>query len=339
VLKWQTLSVDNEVIGYLGFSLHHNSGSQRELEFLERQSNNFLLFGLFALIASGAFALPIASFLVRPIRKLQSATENLSHGDFKTRVTVSGNDELAQLGQHFNHLAKTLEENEHQRRRWVADISHELRTPVTFIKGQIESFVDGIRKADNKNLLALEKQINQLNKLINDLYQLSLSELGALNYKKSDQLVCPIIESVITSVETAYKNKNLDLKVNNTLNDEYRQFLDPDRLEQLLLNLLTNSLRYTDTPGLVSLTCVEKNNALMLIVQDTPPGVPEQDLPHLFETLYRSESSRNRDYGGAGIGLAICKNIINAHNGSIAAEASEQGGLRIVCTLPTSPEL
>ncbi len=338
VLNWRPLNVDGELVGYLGFSLHHHKSSQRELKFLKKQSNNFLLFGIIALVVSGAFALPIAALLVKPIKRLQSATENLSQGNFQTRVEISGHDELAQLGQHFNHLAKTLDDNQKQRRRWVADISHELRTPVTFIKGQIESFVDGIRPTDTKNLLALEKQINQLNTLINDLYQLSLSELGALNYKKKTQLIHPIIESITLGVEAAYREKALELNTTISLPENYRLLIDSDRLEQLLLNLLTNSLRYTDAPGLVTLTCSHENDDLKIVIEDTKPGVAEQDLPQLFDTLYRSDSSRNRDYGGAGIGLAICKNIINAHHGSIGAELSKLGGLKITCLIPSKSQ-
>ncbi|WP_460047573.1 ATP-binding protein [Sessilibacter sp. MAH2] len=335
-ITWQNLSIDGKTIGFVGFEIPKRLKSQSELHFLRNQTNNFVVIGLLALIASAAFAFPLAAILVKPVQKLQRATARLIDGKYDARVEIRGQDEIATLGKYFNELAQTLEANREQRKRWVADISHELRTPVTFLKGQIEAFIDGIRKPNKDNLEALNTHINQLTQLINDLYQLSVSELGALNYQKHETDLKALVDQVRTTVEPAFIEKGLNLRFSSNV-DCVSMLIDRQRFEQLLLNLLNNSLNYTDAPGQVELLLERNGRKLMLVIQDSAPSVDAIHLGKLFDPLYRAENSRNRNSGGAGIGLAIVKNIVIAHDGTIKAEVSPLGGLKIIIELPSTP--
>lgn len=336
-IQWTELGPRAAPIGYLGYARPQKLRSPREVEFLKRQTDNFAVIGIFSLVITAAFAFPLAAFVVRPIRKMEASTQALSRGEFTCRVDHNSNDELGSLAQHFNHLAETLEANEKSRRTWVADISHELRTPVTFIKGQIEAIIDGIRPASPANLRALEAQINHLSKLIDDLYQLSLSELGGLAYKKQWQPVATIIAQAADQSAAALAERGLTFTLDMRLPDNLRLFIDAGRMLQLLNNLLLNSLRYTDAPGSVLLSAEVSGESVLIRIEDSAPSVADEDLPKLFNRLYRADSSRNSATGGAGIGLALCRNVAEAHHGQISAEHSSHGGLKITVELPLQP--
>ncbi|WP_317930195.1 ATP-binding protein [Halioxenophilus sp. WMMB6] len=331
---WLALENHDQIVGFVGYSLPKQLRSPREVSFLRQQNYNFVTIGLFALVINAALAVPLAALLVRPIRRLEASTQALSRGEFHTRIDRLSNDELGSLAHHFNELAATLEANEQSRRNWVADISHELRTPVTFIKGQVEALIDGIRPTSRENLQALESQINHLSKLIDDLYQLSLSELGGLNYRKQWLPITPLLQQAVAQIADSMASKGLSFGFDNQLPEQCSLFIDADRISQLLHNLLMNSLRYTDAPGQVLLTASANQQSLQITLEDSSPGVDEAELPKLFERLYRADSSRNSQSGGAGIGLTLCRNIVTAHGGTIALSLSPLGGLRAIIEFP-----
>jgi len=332
--NWTPLLSNNQIIGYLGYGVPKRLKTPREVKFLKRQSDNVLAIGALALVISGVFAFPLAAFLVRPIKRLETSTKALTRGDYQTRVHQISNDELGSLALHFNELAATLEANQQSRRKWVADISHELRTPVTFIKGQIEALIDGIRPTNKENLQALETQINHLSKLIDELYQLSQSELGGMNYKKHWLPVAAQIDLAARQAAAVMVDKGLNFTVQNQVAVDYLLFLDESRFAQLLNNLLANSLRHTDAPGEVRLLAISDEERLTLILEDSAPGVADEELPKLFDRLYRADHSRNSETGGAGIGLTLCRNIVDAHGGKITLRQSDLGGLKVIVTLP-----
>jgi len=220
------------------------------------------------------------------------------------------------------------------RKQWVSDISHELRTPIAVLKGQIEAMIDGIRPSDKDSLKQLNNNIDQLGKLVNDLYQLSLSDQGSLNYRKENIQFAPVVTQAISDFDTEFEHKGIAIKLINSAKETDMVFADTSRLQQLLANLLTNTLRYTDAPGELTIRLSATTDTIQLELNDSSPGVSDTDLPQLFDRLFRAEKSRNRANGGAGLGLSLCKNIVQAHNGSIIATQSNLGGLRIVIKLP-----
>ena len=217
--------------------------------------------------------------------------------------------------------------------QWIADISHELRTPLSVLRAEIEALQDGVRQMTPERLNSLHSEVMNLNRLVNDLYELSMSDIGALNYQKQLIDVSETLNKTLESHQDEFDSKNITVAFEP--DSKPRQInADPERLQQLFSNLLINTLRYTDAGGKLEIKLDRDKSRVLIIFEDSAPGVPDDDIPHLFERLYRVESSRNRETGGTGLGLAICKNIVEAHEGNIVAETSTLGGLKITIDLP-----
>ena len=328
------INKQGELVGYLGIRPNRQLTDYYDLRFSARQVREFLLIALVTIVIAFILILPLSRNLVKPINKLAGATRDLSSGNYKVRIPVDSNDEIGHLSRDFNSLANTLEQNENARRQWIADISHELRTPLTIMRGEIEAMQDGIRQVNPERLNALHNEVMNLNRLIGDLYELSLSDIGALSYHKRDVDAGEIINISLAALSDDFSEKNIKVSIQKDADCKYGLFADPDRLQQLFTNLLTNSLRYTDTGGELRISLGRTKGKLVIGFQDSGPGVDSNDLPRLFERLYRVDSSRNRKTGGAGLGLSICKNIVEAHEGTISAQASPMGGLWINIELP-----
>jgi two-component system sensor histidine kinase BaeS len=274
--------------------------------------------------------------LVKPIKEIAAATHSIASGRYATRISSSSSSELGQLARDFNAMALTLEKNEKERRQWVADISHELRTPVAVLQGEIEALLDGIHKITPETIRSLHAETLRLKYLVEDLYQLSLSDLGTLTYQKEYLDPIDVLRDSVESYRTEFDRKHISLTLDVSGNVKTTAFADRERLNQLFLNVLENSLRYTDAGGELRVGAQVDNDFLTIEFQDSEPGVCARDRERLFERFYRVEGSRNRDSGGAGLGLAICKNIVDAHEGMISAHESPLGGLLIRIALPVS---
>lgn len=335
-LKLHPITVDGRDVGYLGQIPRNKLSDELDLLFLKQQSKAFMLLAFVMVIVCFLVGFPIAAHLVKPIKRLTEGTQKLIAGDFKTIIPVTSHDELGMLSNNFNSLANTLKENEKIRRQWLADISHELRTPLAILKGEIEAIQDGIRPSTPEAISSLHSEIEHLNNLINDLYELSMSDIGALNYKKSNINPLIILQSTIDSFEMEFKNSGIDLLFNQKLKNQPMILGDSVRLKQLFSNILKNTLRYTNSPGKLEIQVEQRNTSILFHFKDSSPGVDLDEYPLLFDRLYRVESSRNRATGGAGLGLSICKNIVTAHNGEISAKASPYGGIWVSIQLPIS---
>ncbi|MBN2645746.1 MAG: HAMP domain-containing protein [Desulfuromonadaceae bacterium] len=334
-LKLTPLHCRDELIGYLGYQPIQQLTEDRHLHFLREQKLTFILVALIIVVVSALLSLLLARRLVQPLSQLARATHQLSGGDFSCRVPVAGSDELGRLATDFNLLALTLEKNEQARRQWVADISHELRTPIGVLRGEIEALQDGVRQPDAQALQSLHSETLHLTRLVDDLYQLTLSDLGALNYRKVRLELTPLLERLLRRYEDDFRRHGLKLVMNGAADLDTQLFGDPERLQQLFSNLLDNSLKYTDPGGTLQVTLQSGGkDQLLILFDDSGPGVGENELPRLFDRLYRVESSRNRQTGGAGLGLAICRNIAEAHQGTISAHPSALGGLSIRLLFP-----
>src|SRR5690606_14069086 len=324
-----------ETVGYLLVRPLKLLTEDMDLEFQARQTRVMLVVLLVSLVVALSVSALLAKHLVAPIRRITQATHSLASGRYDTRITATTADELGELAEDFNRLAASLEQHDRLRREWTADISHELRTPLAVIRGEIEALQDGIRPLNQAALASLHSETGLLTKLVDDLYQLSLSDVGALNYRMESLDLQQSLSQAVELYRADYERRGLDLRFEPLPSDQpVSLFADPARLQQLFQNLLQNSLRYTDAPGQLHVHGQVQADRLELLFDDTGPGVPESALPHLFDRLYRVDSSRNRASGGAGLGLAICRNIVTAHGGQIDAEPSPLGGLRIRIALP-----
>ena len=322
-----------KVIGYLGLRRHRGFSGQIESLFVVQQQKNLAWIMVGLLLMAIFVAFPLSSHLVKPVKQLLQATKKLIAGRFDARIETDRDDELGDLANDFNFLAKTLEENQAIRRQWIADIAHELRTPLAVLRGEIEALQDGIRSLDAVALTSLAEEARQLSALVDDLHELSLADLGGLAYRKEPVDLADIIESALETFGVAFAEANIeiqqDIAARPVLEGDYQ------RLVQLFNNLAQNTLRYTDAGGRLSVSLHIQAGMAQVIWSDSAPGVPDVALPHLFDRFYRVENrSRNRKTGGSGLGLAISQSIISAHNGKITAQHSPLGGLQLTILLP-----
>ncbi|MCP5077982.1 MAG: HAMP domain-containing protein [Psychromonas sp.] len=329
------IKVDGEVVGYLAITSKNDFTDNLDLKFVEDSKYYLAMSFLVIFLITTIISILLSRHLVNPIKHLESQIRLLNKGKYKTKIEIKGKDELASLAQNFNDLAQTLDRNKISRDIWLANVSHELRTPVAIIKAEIEAMLDGVRILDFNALNSLAEEINHLQKLISDLATLSHSDIGAMSYQKQKINFAELCQSNLQRHQSSAKQLNLSLNINIPMK-KVAVWGDVTRLNQLIDNLLTNCFKYTQSPGSIFISLNKEKNCVSIIIEDTTPSVPTASLPKLFDHLYRVESSRNRKTGGAGIGLALCKNIIEAHQGSISAEKSEHGGLLIQCKLPTT---
>lgn len=333
-LTMRPITHQGKAIGYLGLVPFTELSHSGDLLFVEQQTESFVLITIVMVGLSLLLTFPVTSHLLRPINLLTDGTRKLIAGHRNTRIPVSTGDELGRLSADFNILAMTLEKNERNRQLWVADISHELRTPLAVLRGEVEALQDGIRRPDPDTIAALHGEIIHLERMVNDLYELSMSDIGALNYKRVEVNPAGILAGTIELFEQRISQKGLRLITDLGEEDSCSVLADPDRLQQLFANVLENSIRYTDSPGTIKVKVEAGNDLVFIHVQDSSPGVPEEQLPRLFDRLFRVEGSRNRATGGAGLGLAICKNIVDAHQGKIEADSSPLGGIWVKIQFP-----
>ncbi len=328
--------VNRELVGHLGVVPLKEVTESRDIGFLKQQSRALLVFAGVLLVLAALVAVMLARYVSKPLKALAKASHKLTEGAFDTRVPVDSGDEIGDLARDFNHLAHTLQQNEEARQRWVAEISHELRTPLAVLRGEVEAVQDGVRPLGPKTLRSLHSEIMCLSKIVDDLYELSLADIGALNYRVVMLNPFEVLERALGGFSGRLSQKGLSLESELPEDTGLRMFGDPDRLFQLFSNLLENSCRYTDSGGKIKVSGRFLSNRVAFRLEDSLPGVAEKDLNRLFDRLYRVESSRNRLHGGAGLGLAICQNIVEAHGGEIRAEQSSLGGLAVEIVFPLS---
>jgi two-component system sensor histidine kinase BaeS len=231
-----------------------------------------------------------------------------------------------------NQLAENLERNRSARHRWMADIAHELRTPVAILKGEIEALADGVRKPDKQVLTSLVEEVDQLACLVDDLQTLALADAGALDLRREPLDLCGLIQQVATAFRERLAERGITLELD--LPQGVTAVGDARRLRQLMHNLLENCARYADPEGWVRIGVSATPTGVSLSVEDSGPGVSDTRLERLFDRFYRGDESRSRAGGGSGLGLSICRNIVEAHGGRIRAARGDSGGLAVYIELP-----
>lgn len=325
--------IDRELQGYIGLERLKRVNQRRDQLFVASQTDSFLWISLLA-SALGIFcAYFLARWMVGPINEINQAMQALRAHDYQKRLTKKSKDEIGELVQSFNHLAQTLEQHEKSQQQWIADISHELRTPLATLRGEIEALQDGVRKLSLQQMDSLHEEVLHIQRIVDDLHQLALSDLGALRYQFSPTDITAIIERVVNQFEISLTEKLITVDFQSDENIPEISG-DDSRLLQAFTNLMQNSSRYTHQGGkIVISTSVEKNN-VKVIWQDSAPGVSDAALPQLFNRLYREETSRNRQQGGSGLGLSIVAAIVKSHQGRIKAEHSPTGGLTLTLLFP-----
>ncbi len=327
--------VDDHVVGWIARTPYRRLSSAADLAFQQEQLRAAWIIAGFALGLAAVVALVLAHTFLQPLKNLAAATHRLAAGAYGTRVPVRSRDELGRLAGDFNRLAEALERNEALRRRFMADVSHELRTPLAVLRAGLEALEDGVRPLTRESVCALQSEVSSLGKLVEDLYQLALADVGALAYRKERSDVAEVLEQTIEAFHARVAERGLRLE--KDISKNLFILADADRLQQAFRNLLENTLRYTDRGGRLRICAHRENKHAVIEFEDSSPGVPAESLPHLFERFYRVESSRSRANGGAGLGLAIVRSVVEAHGGEIAAAPAALGGLRVTIHFPAEP--
>ncbi len=327
------IKTNNVNVGWLGVASIRGIKLPEEQAFITALRNNLLIGLGLGLAVAALLAGFLARHLSRPVNNVAAGIRALAAGDFNINVETKGSDEIARLGDDVNRLSSALSEHETARKRWMSDMAHELRTPLSIIKGELEAMSDGIRPLDKEQLDSVRDEVNHLSVLVDDLHNLTLTDSGALAYKMQILDFDELVQLAVDGLRGQALEKNLKLSYTKP-QQRTRLQGDEQRLRQLLRNLMDNAVRYTDPGGGISVVLKQDKQQVHLTISDTAPGANAEECERLFERLYRMEGSRNRNSGGSGLGLAICRNIVEAHGGTIRALPGPEGGLMITTTLP-----
>ncbi len=325
----------NEItIGWLGLKLVSDIHHPLEANFFKAQKKAFYFMAAGIFILAVFISYLLSRHLLAPIKELVKGTKAMSSFDFDTKIIVNSKDELGRLAADFNSMAKTLKHYEKIRKSWISDISHELRTPISILKGKVEAFQDGIRKVTPDALSFLHNDIKRLEKLVEDLHLLSLADSENLLIRKKKIRPLKILKTTLNSFQLRLEKQSIHVQTDLSANSDFSLFASKEQIERLFTNLIENTLRYTDSPGELTITHNINGKWFELYFEDSSPGVPNDSLNLIFNRLYRAEKSRNRALGGSGLGLSICKQIVENHNGFIISDHSKQGGLKLTIKLP-----
>ena len=269
---------------------------------------------------------------VNPLADVIYAAGAVSNGKLDTRISSKGQQDLRSLSDSFNEMASALERNDRERREMFADIAHELRTPLSIIRGRLEGIVDGIYSADGSQVSMALEQTYLLERLVDDLRLLTLAETRELPFEIRQVDLHQLAQHTLDLFSAEAREKNISLSLENG-SGNFQVALDPQRTEQVIGNLVGNALRYIPAGGKIWLVLEETENSVRLFVNDNGLGVPQEDLPYLFDRFWRKEKSRTRASGGTGLGLAIAKQLVEAQGGTIEARNLPEGGLQVVVEL------
>lgn len=326
------------VVGYLVLAPVESLRSQPDRAFLARQSGFIALTGLAGLILALALSWWLSRRWFAPIDDLTQGAKSVANGRLDVRVSVRGSDELALLGRTFNSMAQRLDAIEASRREWLADVAHELRTPLAVMRAEIEALQDGVHTFDDKIALQLHRQVMRLGQLVDDLRNSMHDQGPPLTFAPVYPLA--LLTSAAAATRARFLQQRISLDTTGLAKPAFQPMVlgDARRLDQVFMNLLENTLAYTGAGGTLQLTAAVEGQPgeqrLLLRFDDSAPGPSAQDLPRLFDRLFRGEASRSRETGGSGLGLSICRTIVEEHGGTIEAASSPLGGLRISIFLP-----
>jgi len=301
---------------------------------LSSSINRYLLWGgLLAVAVAAVATLLLSRRILRPVESLAHAARGLSRGDFSQRVDVRSKDEFGELAKTFNSMAEDLERTEQLRRNLVADVAHELRTPLSNIQGHLEAIRDGLLPPEPATFDSIYEEVLLLARLVEDLQELTLAEAGQLTLVRQSADVAEIVRRAVAAAQPPAEAKVLTIEAKLPEGQAIAE-VDPERIGQVLRNLLSNAITHTSVGGRITVDLKDKDDELHIGVADTGDGIPPEDLPYVFERFYRADPSRVRATGGAGLGLTIARRLVEAHGGTIGVESEVGKGSRFTFTLP-----
>ena len=330
-IAYRPILVDQKVVGYLGLKPVLDQDDASSINFFSNQKRYLLLVYALTVLSSLVAALLMATYFKKPIQRLLNATLELTRGNYQHQVMIKRNDELGDLSNQLNHLADILHQHEESRRQWVADTSHELKTPLAVLQAQIEAMQDGIRKATPEHLDAMMRQVSSLKKLTQDLADLAQADAQQLKCYFAEVNPWDVVLQEVDNFKSTFEQNQLEVSLSG---EGALLSLDRDRFKQIIVNLLGNCVRYTEQGGKIQIHTQQNEHEWVLYVDDSPFGLSDEQLARLGERFYRVDDSRTRSTGGTGLGLALSCKLAQALGGSLAFNHSPLGGLRCVLTFP-----
>ncbi|MBQ7431520.1 MAG: HAMP domain-containing protein [Butyrivibrio sp.] len=306
--------------------------NENEFQFIQALNRILFIVGVVSVIIAAFLGVLIARRITDPISGVITATKKLSEGDYSVRVDTSLKEhETYELAEAINSMAGTLQEQEYLRRQLTDDIAHELRTPVTNISSYMEMMIEDVMEPTPERLKSCYDELSRLSELISDLERLEKVESDKIVLEKEDIDLYSLSESILKGFSTKLEEKNISALL---VGDEISIFADRVRMGQVIANLLSNAIKYTDKNGKIMITVRRDGNNALLVVEDNGIGIPAEDQTRVFERFYRTDKSRTRKTGGAGIGLSISKAIVQAHGGTITCESESGTGSNFIVKIP-----
>ncbi len=310
-------------------------GVQLEEGYLRRSRQSLWLAGLTAGVAAILFSFLFVRQMTGPLRKLDYASRRVAAGRFDERVDIRSSDEMGRLAASFNEMAASLETSEKVKKRLIADISHELRTPITAIRTTLEGLRDGLIEPSAGTLTSLHDKILLTTRLVQDLHQLALADAGRLSIQPTRRSIEHVLEDILETIGVQMEDEGIEL-IRDIQPELPLVSIDAHRIEQVLLNLLSNAIRHTPSGGQIVVHASRLKSEVLVQIRDSGPGLSETDLEHVFDRFYRADEARSSDTG-TGLGLSIAKALIEAHSGRIWAENALEGGASFSFALPILP--
>lgn len=325
--------IDAETVGYFyQQSPSSDALAQTEQSFLAEISHTLRWISLAAIGGALVLAVVSAWWLAHPLQRLTHAAQAVARGELGTQAPVTGASEVQQVAIAFNQMSNALAESQAARKRMISDIAHELRTPISVIQGQIEGMFDGVFQTDTEHVGIVYNQTLHLARLVEDLWTLTRAEARSLHLERVPLDITAFVRETTQDFEALAIDEHINLRFEG--DKDLTVEADSGRLRQVIANLLVNAIRHTPAGGRIDVSVRPKDNWAYIRVKDTGEGLPPEALPHLFERFYRADSSRQRDKGGAGLGLAIARELITLHGGEISVQSVQGVGSQFTIKLP-----
>ncbi len=328
------LVTDGKTVGYL---VRATAGMQAldhaQQNFLDDVSRALTLTAGIAVLLAVALGLGFAWLLVRPLRYLRTSAAQIARGELGTQMPLSGTSEFRDVAAAFNAMSAALAESQVLRQRMTSDIAHELRSPVSVMRGQLEAMMDGIFPLNTEQLAVVYDQTLHLGRLIEDLRTLTRAEADRLPLEITQVAPGSLTQQVVSDFASLAQDQGIALSTNT--NDNLPSIkADAGRLRQVLANLVSNALKHTPTGGQVTVTTTQYGSFIRFVVSDTGPGLTPEQAKHIFERFYRTDEARQRDQTGSGLGLAISQELVRLHQGRIWVESQVGQGSQFIVELP-----
>ena len=332
--KGQNIIIQGQPVARLVLTLEPTPGLTSLEDIFSTTVNKAIIYsGVFAIFLAASLGIYFAIRLTQPIKRLQSAATQLAQGNLQEQLDVSTDDEIGELSKAFKDMAQSISENEHLRQSLVADVAHELRTPLSILRGNFELILSGVIEPTEETIASLHDEVLRMSYLVKDLQELSLAEAGQLRLDLAEVNLIELLTNIMSKLSLEAVDENITMN-HDFSSEKLMLTLDIHRIGQVFFNLMGNAIRYTPPNGEITVSAAQINSYAQITISDTGPGIPQDDLPYIFERFYRGDKARVRSDSGAGLGLAIAKGFIEAHGGSISANNISKGGSTFTVLLP-----